>query len=266
MKRIGDLIAVVAFSVAALLVFHFVPEIFPNDDLNSILQYSLMGGSFIYFIWAYQLPTMQYFRLPAISFSSLCGLGVVVFYAYSRIDSSDGYTLPLWPTITGVVYLYAIGLGEEVVSRGFIFGVLKKYGTAVALIFSSIAFGLMHLNVYLGDDWNPVNAYWHCLSAAGFGFLAAAVMLAMKSILPAIIMHALFDWPVVFSPPSKEESSDYVPHFDPLWQTIKDSFAEIMIDVCIGLVLILSARGIRFKRIPRLVMRGLLKFRLVEEG
>jgi membrane protease YdiL (CAAX protease family) len=143
---------------------------------------------------------------------------------------------------------------------------LKKYGTAVALIFSSIAFGLMHLNVYLGDDWNPVNAYWHCLSAAGFGFLAAAVMLAMKSILPAIIMHALFDWPVVFSPPSKDESSDYVPHFDPLWQTIKDSFAEIMIDVSIGLVLLLIARGIRFKRIPRLVMRGLLKFRLVEES
>lgn len=266
MKRVGDLVAVTGFSLAALSNFHIIPEFFPNDDLNSMFQYSVMAGTFIYFIWAYKLPTMQYFRLPAISFSSLCGLAVVVIYSINGIESADGYTVALWPTITGVFYLYTIGLGEEVVSRGFAFGVLKKHGTAFALFFSSVIFGLMHLNVYLGDAWDPYHAYWHCLSAAGFGFLAAAIMLATKSLLPAIIMHALFDWSAVFTaPPKEEDPSDYEVHFDPLWQTIKDSFAHISIDVVIGLMLLLATRGIGRKRLRRFINWVLLKLRLVEE-
>ena len=265
MKKIGDLVAVVAFSIAALANFHLIPEPLPNDDLNSIIQYSLMSASFIYFIWAYKLPTMQYFRLPAISVSSFFGMLVVIFYAHAGISEVDGYTLPLWPTITGVFYLYAIGLGEEVVSRGFSFGLLQKHGTAFALIFSSLAFGLMHLNVYLGEYWDPYSAYWHCLGAAGFGFMAAAVMLATKSILPAIIMHALYDWSVVFSPPVTPEPSDYVEHFGSLWQTIEDSFFHILIDMFFGLSLLLVIRISRIRRVPKFLYRPLRFFGLVEE-
>lgn len=270
MKKIGDLIAVTAFSIAALAHFHFIPEFLPDSDLNAIFQYLVMAFTFIYFIWAYQLPTMQYFRLPAISVPSFFGVAVVVFYAYAGISGADGYTLPLWPTITGVFYLYAIGLGEEVVSRGFAFGVFKKHGTTFALIFSSITFGLMHLNLYLGQYWDPYHAYWHCLGAAGFGFMAAALMMATKSILPSIIMHALYDWSAVFSPPDSPEASDYVGHFDPLWQTMKDSISHVGLDVTIGLFL-LAVIGLvhltrRITRIPRFLYRPLKFFGLVEKS
>ena len=265
MKKLGDLIAVISFSIAALLNFHIFPEIFPNSDLNSIFQYGVMSATFIYFIWAYQLPTMRYFRMPAISMPSLFGLLIAFFYSFRGIQSSDGYHLALLPTISGVFYLYSIGLGEEVVSRGFVFGVLRKHGVAFALFFSSATFGLMHLNVYLGEDWSPVNAYWHCLSAAGFGFLAAAVMLATRSILPAIIMHALYDWPVIFSPPVKEVKQSALPHFDPLWQTIKDSFAEIAIDSLLALFLLLTIRLSRIRKFPRFLIRPFKYFGLIEE-
>jgi membrane protease YdiL (CAAX protease family) len=133
-----------------------------------------------------------------------------------------------------------------------------------AVIVSSVIFGLMHLNRYLGDDWDPVNAYWHCLSATGFGFLAAAVMIATRSILTAIALHAFIDWSVVFEKPVKDDGSDYVSHFDPLWQTIKDSFAIIALNVFLGLLVLGVYRLAQVRRIPKFIQPLLLRFKLIE--
>jgi len=209
------------------------------------------------------LPTLKYFRLPEISIPSLAGLIVVVCYSYTRITSDSAITLPLIPTVTGFIYLFAIGAGEELVARGFLFGILRKYGTWASLIISSLCFGLMHLNLYTGDDWNAADAYWHCLSAAGFGFLAGTVMIVTRSILSPIILHALFDWLVVFEKKSKD-SDKYVSHFDPLWQTIKDSFATVGFDLTIAFLLLGVLWLSRHLRIPRFLEPLLLKLKLVE--
>ena len=264
MARAKDLIAVIGFSLAALLFFE-IPEIIPNGDLNSSLAYLMIGATFFYATWAYKLPTLAYFRLPEISIPSMAGLGVVVLYSWMSISSDRTITLPLWPTITGLIYIFAIGAGEELLSRGFAFGVLKKYGTAFAVVVSSILFGLMHINVYLGDSWDPVQAYWHCLTAAGFGALAAVVMIACRSILAPIVMHALYDWTVVFVKPdtSAEASEPWV--FDPLWQTIKDSFAEVAIDMFFVFFLLSVIWMARVRTFPKFFMPVALRLGFVEE-
>jgi len=266
MKKLGDLVAVIGFSIGALLLF-MVPIHIPNEDLDSTLPYLIIAFSFYYFAHQYQLPSLKYFRLPELSLPSIAGLIVVCFYSYLRISSDSAITLPAIPTVTGLIYLFALGAGEELVSRGFVFGVLRKYGSVVAVVISSILFGLMHLNVYTGNDWDPYMAYWHCLSAAGFGVLAAVIMIVTRSILSAIVMHSLYDWTVVFSERAEENSEDYVGQFDPLWQTIKDSFAEITFDVSIALILLailglsrLSSRA----RFPKRLQPLLLKFGLIE--
>ncbi|CAN2187128.1 COG1266 Predicted metal-dependent membrane protease [Candidatus Nanopelagicaceae bacterium] len=266
MKKLGDLVAVIGFSIGALLLFK-VPIDIPNEDLDSTLPYMLIALSFYYFVHQYQLPSLKYFRLPELSIPSIAGLIVVCFYSYSAISSEASITLPVIPTITGLIYLFALGTGEELVSRGFVFGVLRKYGSVVAVVISSVLFGLMHLNLYTGKDWDPYMAYWHCLSAAGFGVLAAVIMIVTRSILSAIVMHSLFDWTVVFSERAEENSDGYVGQFDPLWQTIKDSFAEITFDVSIALILlaILGLSRLRFiSRLPKRLEPLLLKFGLVE--
>jgi membrane protease YdiL (CAAX protease family) len=268
MKRLNDLIAVTCFSVAALLVFQ-LPDFIPDDNLNSAFKYGLLALAFFYFTWSYRLPSLAYFRMPEISLPSFVAILVAAFYAQSAIFSERAISLPLWPTITGIVYIFAIGAGEELVTRGFAFGVLKKYGTVFAVIVSSVIFGLMHINVYLGEYWDPVSAYWHCVSAAGFGALAAVIMIASRSIVVPIVMHALFDWTVVFSKSEVEESSDYINKFDPLWQTFKDSLAEISMELFfIALILCFMgfSRRKRKWRIPRLFRSALLKLGLVEES
>ena len=263
MKKLQDAIAVVAFSIGALVLFKF-PVRIPNNDLDSTLPYLLIAISFGYFMHVYQLPTLKYFRLPELSIPSLAGLIVAIFYSYSGIASEDAITLPVIPTVTGLIYLFAIGAGEELVSRGFVFGVLRKYGSVVAVVVSSISFGLMHLNLYIGDDWDAYSAYWHCLSAAGFGLIAAIIMIVTRSILVPIVMHALSDWTVVFSNQPDEGSDGYVGHFDPLWRTIQDSFDYIFFDLTCAVILLTILGLSRIRRIPKFMQPLLIKFGLVE--
>jgi membrane protease YdiL (CAAX protease family) len=264
MKRVVDVMAVAAFSVAALLAFHLIPQIGNNEDLNGILNYVVIALAFFYYTHTYKLPSLKYFRLPELTVPSVFAFIVVSFLSYSKITGPNVITLPLIPTISGIVYLFAIGTGEELVSRGFGLGVLKKYGMTFAVLVSSIIFGLMHLNLYLGDDWDPVNAYWHCLSASSFGFLAAAVMIATRSIFTAILFHALGDWTVIFKKPEGSSGGDYVQHFDPLWQTFKDSLAFIFPNVFFGLCVLGVYRLAQIRHFPRFMEPVLLKLKLIE--
>lgn len=264
MRRLNDVVAVIGFSIGGLLLF-YIPDFIPDDDLSSAFSYILIAVIFFYVTWTYKLPSLAYFRLPEISIPSMAGLGVVGLYSWMRINSDYAITKPLWPTITGLVYLFAIGAGEELLSRGFAFGVLRKYGAFFAVVVSSIIFGLMHLNVYLGDSWDPVQAYWHCLTAAGFGALAAVVMIACRSILAPIVMHALYDWTVVFSKPDTSTGPVEPWEFDPLWQTIKDSFAEVSIDMFFLFLLLSIIWMARVRRFPKFFLPVALRLGFVEE-
>ena len=264
MRRLNDLVAVIGFSIGGLLLF-YIPEISSNDDINGAISYSLIAATFFYITWSYRLPSLAYFRLPELTVPSFAGLIVVVCISWGRITSDRVITLPLWPTITGIIYIFTIGMGEELLSRGFAFGVLKKYGTFFAIFFSSLFFGLMHINVYIGDDWDPVQAYWHCVSAFGFGILCSAIMIVCRSIIAPIVMHALYDWTVVFVKPEKPGASDGDWVFDPLWQTIKDSLAEISVNLFFALLLFAILRISRIRKYPRFLKPVLLKLGLVEE-
>lgn len=263
MKKLGNLVAVIGFSIGALLLFK-IPVNIPNDNLDSTLPYLLIALSFYHFVHQYQLPSLKYFRLPELSIPSLAGMVVAIFYSYGGIASEDAITLPLIPTVTGLIYLFAIGAGEELVSRGFVFGVLRKYGPIVAVVSSSIAFGLMHLNLYIGEDWDAYSAYWHCVSATGFGLIAAIIMIVTRSILVPIVMHTFNNWTVVFSDKTDKGSDDYVGHFEPLWQTIQESFDYIFFDLTSAAFLLAVLGLARIRRIPKYIQPLLLKLGLVE--
>ena len=90
--------------------------------------------------------------------------------------------------IRGVIFLILVAVAEEIFSRGIVFGVLLRHGLTVAVIGSSLMFGLMHINSYVGnfDAWP---AYWHVVSAASFGVFACALMVLTRSIWMPIVLH-----------------------------------------------------------------------------
>lgn len=66
---------------------------------------------------------------------------------------------------------------EEIIFRFFIYNYIKDYGKWVAVILSSILFGLMHGNLT------------QCMSAICFGIVFCLVNEKNKSIVPSIVMH-----------------------------------------------------------------------------
>ena len=68
---------------------------------------------------------------------------------------------------------------EELIYRGLILGVLSKYGNSAAILFSALAFGLMHGNI-------PQAA-----SAFGTGIVYAVIAVNCGSVVPTIIIHSM---------------------------------------------------------------------------
>jgi uncharacterized protein len=77
------------------------------------------------------------------------------------------------------------GVCEEVLFRGFLLWYLAGWtGTMVAVILSSLVFGLGH--IYLGTKNVP--------KTAAAGMMLACLAVASRSLWPAILIHAAMDW------------------------------------------------------------------------
>lgn len=141
--------------------------------------------------------------LPRLGGGMAVGLVCAVFLYWQRVQilASDEETVerarrqlestaPLLPHSRTENLLFKVvsvtaGVCEEVLFRGFLLWYFAVWtGTAVALILSSLVFGLGH--IYLGTKNVP--------KTAGAGLVMAWLALASRSLWPAILIHAAMDW------------------------------------------------------------------------
>ena len=107
-----------------------------------------------------------------------------------------------WPTVDLLFLLAPITTGfvEELVCRGFILTImLDKYGTTKkgvykAVLLSSVLFGLLHFMNLLTGRGTFVQVGSQVLYAIFLGVFFSAIFIRCKSLWPAIIAHAVFDF------------------------------------------------------------------------
>lgn len=198
--RIYPLIILGITSWVALAVLEVLPDgVFAEVRyVNSTLSYLIMALCALILIRYFRLQTWSYFRLPQKSRLTFAAFAVVAVVTVPPIFSVDREGKSLSMGLLTIFFLFSIGLGEEIFSRGFHYGYLEKYGRNLAVVVSSLIFGLMHLNRYIGDGWNAWRAYSHVVTAFGFGLLACALMICTKSIWVAVLFHALANWDLAF--------------------------------------------------------------------
>ena len=87
----------------------------------------------------------------------------------------------------------AVGLSEELMFRGVIFGALRERLTlSRAVLLSALAFGSIHsLNALITGE--IVGSLLQSCIAVGMGLWAASLRLRTGSIYPSIVLHALWD-------------------------------------------------------------------------
>jgi hypothetical protein len=79
-----------------------------------------------------------------------------------------------------------------------------------------------------------------------------------------MLMHAVYDWGLVFSKSSHGHGANEPIPFDPPWQTFKDSFAHISLEMILVFFLLFILWLSRKVHIPKWLRRKFLLFKLIE--
>jgi membrane protease YdiL (CAAX protease family) len=231
--------------ITLLIAIYRVPELWVKGDknfTNSIATYAVVLAVFLAIIFVQGLDCLEYFRLPRIGLASFSTIAIAAMFVSPRFWSGQSEMKPIDIALPGVIYLLGIGFSEEVFSRGLVFGKLRYLGERKAMVYSSIVFGLLHLNVYVGYGWDLWLAYDHVISAAAFGFLACAVMITTRSIWVSALFHALFDWHLVFEKAIDDSDLGEYP-VSTLSDNLLNPWFELIIYIPIALLIMRLNRG-----------------------
>ena len=261
MRNLRLVLSLVGISIFALLILDFGPGNWLSDVnfAEGSVNYLVMGLIFFITVYFVGSESLEYFRLPRFHFKTALAILIASIFVIRQISNSDNVSLSAWSATCGIIFLLLLGFGEEMLSRGLIFGALHKYGLWKAIFGSSFLFGLLHLNVYIGKYWDPWQAYWHVMSAFGFGIFVCALMIVTRSIWVVVIYHALFDWGVVFD--KAQEPLIGRQDWDvSIWGGISSPFLNLAISIGFAALLLRLDRG----GVPRWAARLAIKWKLVK--
>ena len=182
-------VGLIGLSLLSIVILNFSGDAVPSDRFDGTVSYFILGLFSFAVMWWLRPATFAYFALPTFGWRFVIAFIFMVNLIVVQIRGEDFSDLTTEKWIRGVIFLILVAVAEEIFSRGIVFGVLLRHGLTVAVIGSSLMFGLMHINSYIGnfDAWP---AYWHVVSAASFGVFACALMVMTRSIWMPIVLHA----------------------------------------------------------------------------
>lgn len=89
-----------------------------------------------------------------------------------------------------ILTMFNIGFIEEVIFRGFLFKMMAKDNVKLAIVVSSITFGIGHIvNLFNGADLVPT--LMQIGYATAIGYLFAVIFHKSRSLIPCIVAHSL---------------------------------------------------------------------------
>jgi membrane protease YdiL (CAAX protease family) len=260
MRNVRMWLSLIGLSIFALAILDFFPGGWVTDAhyIDAIIGYAAVALIFYGLIHFLGLPSLQYFGFKRLRLKGVIAIILVSWLPfYSLIDSGLVYKSKA-DLVGGVVFLITLGIGEEMLSRGFVFGVLLKYGQLRAVFFSSLFFGLMHINVYMPDKvgWDT---YYHVFSAFGIGLIMCSVMIVTKNFWVPVMCHALLDWTIPFTKntPPIDDGTTYS-----LWENITGPFGPFLLDLVFALFL-LAMNRYNLNSMPRWVNKVAIKWKLI---
>ena len=89
-----------------------------------------------------------------------------------------------------ILLMLSVGFLEELIFRGFLFEALRKKSLKMAVVVSSLTFGIGHMiNLFNGSGKAPVEVLFQIMYAVLIGFLFVTVYLRSGSLIPCILSH-----------------------------------------------------------------------------
>ena len=91
-----------------------------------------------------------------------------------------------------------IGFIEEIIFRGFLFKMMSKDNVKIAIIVSSITFGMGHI-INLFNGAQIIQTLLQICYATSVGYLFVTIFHKSKSLIPCIITHSLVNSLSIFN-------------------------------------------------------------------
>lgn len=111
---------------------------------------------------------------------------IVSVNIWNGININNTYSQIVFHILT----MFNIGFIEEVIFRGFLFKMMSKDNVKLAIVVSSITFGIGHIvNFFNGADLVPT--LMQICYATAIGYLFVVIFHKSKSLVPCIIAHSL---------------------------------------------------------------------------
>lgn len=253
-------LGLIALSVLSILILNFSGDIFPGVRFDGTFSYLILGiFSFAVFRWLHP-PSFVFLSLPKFGWPLILPLIFMANLIIVQIRGEDFSQVPTDKWVRGIIFLILVGFAEEIFSRGIIFGVLLRYGLTTAVIGSSLMFGLMHLNSYIGS-FNAWLAYWHIVTAASFGVFACALMVVTRSIWMPIILHTFSNAGLLLRTVEEVENKRAADIDINLWQGLIQPIPASLTFVIPSLALFWLAAGMPLSPMAR---KFAIKLKLVE--
>ncbi len=102
--------------------------------------------------------------------------------------------------LLSAVAMLCVGFSEEMLFRGFLFKTMSEDNVKVAILVSSLLFGVGHI-VNLLNGRELVSTLLQICYATALGFLLTMLFYKGKSILPCVILHGILNVISVFNVP-----------------------------------------------------------------
>jgi membrane protease YdiL (CAAX protease family) len=180
LERARALSIVGVYSIVSIMVLRVFPDSIFSDVryLNSILAFVLLGIFGLALILIFKVQVLEFFKMPVRTKASFISIGLAAILVVPPILIGETEERFLGLSALGILFILSVGFSEELFNRGFVYGYLERHGQYFGLIWSSVIFGMLHLNRYLGSNWDGWRAYSHVLSASAIGLFLCALIYA----------------------------------------------------------------------------------------
>ena len=158
----------------------------------------LLSAVLLGFVWKNRL--LSHVGLCAFQGNIRKHLYFLPLIAISSVNFVNGVQMNLapLPSFLAVVSMLWVAFLEEVIFRGLLFKAIAKDNTKIAVIVSSVTFGMGHIvNLFLGEPL--LGTLLQLIYASAIGFLFTILLLTGKSLLPCILSHAFINATSVFA-------------------------------------------------------------------
>ncbi|MFE3574214.1 CPBP family intramembrane glutamic endopeptidase [Lysinibacillus sp. NPDC059133] len=167
------------------------------SSLSSItlIQFIAFAVGVLVTLWIMKKSKFSFQDFGFRRFKAEAWMAVIVIFElvafFNGITDQDGFSAQY--VLILLLFVIAVGLCEEFIFRGLIFKYLSAKGLKVAIIGSSILFGIGHLaNILSGADL--LMTLLQITFAFLFGLVCAEIVAKTKSIIFPIVWHATHDF------------------------------------------------------------------------